>query len=252
MTNQINDKLTSSFAEWTIKYKSMATISITKEQEDTYINIFNETNTQTLLQLQLEIVNFFNKQGNYKYITTNGINPITLKIIPINTIDYLTIKQPEQQELSFYELALYFTKTVTQDEVRHKNEKTIWTEFYLNPYAGIKIKLGESTLFDLSNQSIKKIQICEDFTDNTYPKMICFYDKHDQWLEDIDINTNLPWENIKFCFDKEDLKHCETNNSEKQAYVELYDQLNPYNPPLENRKIIHDWLNKNKKIIGEN
>ena len=149
----------------------------------------------------------------------------------------------EDIEVTTDQLEEYFIKTVTEGHTLHDKDAK-WTSYYINPPCGLNVKINNTTI-SYSSQKIKEIMIYSDLFINT----IFFYDKNDHWLEDIDISTKESLTNVSFLFDYGDLKNSSTKNYEQQAFVELYEELNPYNDVEENRSILKEWLNENKEIL---
>lgn len=145
-------------------------------------------------------------------------------------------------ELKKDELKNHFVETIEQDG------DTTWYTYYLNSsIGGFQVKFKD-TLVDYSSMSICKMMLVED-THQEYSRRIYFYDNHYSWVEDIDISTNLSWNDIRFVVDSDDLKNMETVDKEKQAYVELWEELDPYSSLEENRKSIRKWIADNKWIV---
>lgn len=149
----------------------------------------------------------------------------------------------EDVVLKIDELETYFTKTV---EKREQPDNIKWTTYYVNPPCGLSVKIG-STKTSYATQNIDKITICEDYEGT----MLYFHDKTDMCVEDIDIYTTEPLENIRFIFEYIDLKRCNTQNKEHQYYAELWEKLNPYNSVEVNRKILNEYYNKIKEYEDE-
>lgn len=149
----------------------------------------------------------------------------------------------EDVVLKIGELETYFTKTV---EKREQLDNIKWTTYYVNPPCGLSVKIG-STKTSYATQNIDKITICEDYEGT----MLYFHDKTDMCVEDIDIYTTEPLENIRFIFEYVDLKRSNTQNKEHQYYAELWEKLNPYNSIEENRKILNEYYNKIKEYEDE-
>lgn len=158
-----------------------------------------------------------------------------------------TLDWYDDVELTEDELAKYFIRTVQTYEpdkkINFHDTNAKWTTYYLNPPCGVSIKINK-TRFSYSSQKIKQITIYED----EHTKTIYCYDYNDKWVEDVDIVTKEPLDNIRFIFEKGDLKSCSTVNLEQQAYVKLYEELNPYNPVEENREIILKFIKKYEQL----
>ena len=150
-------------------------------------------------------------------------------------------------ELSFDDLEKYFIKTI---QIAYKQEGTIfdedcrWTNFYINPPCGVTIKVNE-TLFSFDCQKIEKLLIYENESGS---KTISCFDNEDKWVEDVDIVTSEHLNNIKFIFEGSDLKACSTTDVEQQLYVELSENVGPYQSVEENRKSLHEFIKKYSKI----
>lgn len=151
-------------------------------------------------------------------------------------------------ELTVEELEKYFIKTVEEMEIHDDIDKTLfdedarWLTYYINPPCGLSVKIN-NTLFSYASQRIDKLVIYEDDS-----KRIYCYDRNDHWVEDVDILTQEPYENIRFIFEYGDLKTCSTTNKEQQSYVQLYEQLSPYLPVEENRRVVQKWFEKHQKL----
>ena len=153
----------------------------------------------------------------------------------------------EDINIATKDLKKYFNEIIEVQE-EHKLYKTTWHTYYINPPLGLSVKVND-TIIDYTSQKIKEILLFED-KHGQKEKIITLKDKNNIWVEDIDITTNQPWENIEFIFEKYELKASSTKDNEQQAYVELYEKINPYNTPEENRKELTKWLKRNKKIIN--
>ena len=155
----------------------------------------------------------------------------------------------EDIELTVEELEKYFIKTVEEMEIQDDIDKELfgrnarWNAYYINPPCGLSVKIN-NTLFSYSSQRVEKLVIYESGNS----KRIYCYDRNDHWVEDVDILTKEPYENIRFIFEYGDLKTCSTTNKEQQSYVELYEQLNPYMSVEENRRVVQKWFDEHQKL----
>lgn len=145
----------------------------------------------------------------------------------------------------YHELKYHFTETIETD----KTENTTWYVYYINPPVGLEVKLGDDHIVSYSSQRIEKIMIIQS-KEVDYNLMICLYDKTDSFVEDIDIHTNLPLEELSFIFEYGDLQCARTTDEEQQLYVSLWEQLSPYNSIDENRKLLEEWIKKRDKNGG--
>ncbi len=145
-------------------------------------------------------------------------------------------------ELTKYDLRNYFVQTV-EKSCYDDCPRTVWYTYYLNEsLGGLSVKLGKENTVDYSSFSINKIVLTEEGNEQ---KRISFYTKDDLWLEDVDIRTSLSWNDIRFVFDNDDLENMSSKDEEKQAFIELYENLNPYNTVDENKTILDNWLRSN-------
>jgi len=155
----------------------------------------------------------------------------------------------EDIELTIEELEEYFIKTVEDSEIHDDIDKTLfdedarWLTYYINPPCGLSVKIN-NTLFSYEGQRIDKLVIYESGNS----KRIYCYDRNDHWVEDVDILTQEPYENIRFIFEYGDLKTCSTTDKEQQSYVQLYEQLSPYMPVEENRRVVQKWFEEHPKF----
>lgn len=154
--------------------------------------------------------------------------------------------QYDDIELTKEDLKNYFVETV---EVRDDEwGKTTWYNYYINPCvcAGITVRLGNDSKVCFDFMDIEKMVLVESDS-SVYPKTIYFYDKKQRWIEDNDISTRLPWEDIKFVFAEDDLENASTTNYEKQLFIELHEKLNPWDGLEECNNVLEDFLIKRHK-----
>jgi len=155
----------------------------------------------------------------------------------------------EDIELTIEELEKYFIKTVEEIQITDDIDKVLfdedamWITYYINPPCGLSVKIN-NTLFSYEGQRIDKLVIYKSGNS----KRIYCYDHNDKWVEDVDILTTEPYENIRFIFEYGDLKTCSTTDKEQQSYVELYEQLSPYMPVEENRRVVQKWFEEYQKF----
>lgn len=149
----------------------------------------------------------------------------------------------EDVTLTVHELEKYFLKSVETGTSMDGNECK-WMTYYIHPSCGVSVKVGDSVV-RYNGQQIKKIVIYED----SDSKLISCYDENESWVEDVDISTTEKLDNINFIFEKGDLRGCSTANMEQQAYVELYENVQPYKSVEENRNFLRNWLKDNEKYL---
>lgn len=115
--------------------------------------------------------------------------------------------------------------------------------YYLNPHliSGIGVKIGKDTKIDYDFFNVCEITLYEN-KGNKYNKMIYLAGKGYNWLQDIDINTKVQWEDIFFVFEKSDLDNVTTIDTERQLYIELHNNLDPYGDVGECDRVVEDWL----------
>ncbi len=144
----------------------------------------------------------------------------------------------------FEKMKEYFTETIETDN------NTTWYTYYINPPVGVAVRLGHNSEVSFTGQRIEKIMIIKS-KDMEYENMICCYDKHDSFVEDIDVATHLPLSEISFIFEYADLQSASTTNKEQQSYTSLWEKLSPYNSVDENRKLLEDWLEQHNELRKE-
>lgn len=149
----------------------------------------------------------------------------------------------EDVTLTVHELEKYFLKSVETGTSMDGNECK-WMTYYIHPSCGVSVEVGDSVV-SYNSQQIKKIVI---YMDSDH-KLISCYDEHESWVEDVDISTTEKLNNINFIFERCDLRGCSTVNMEQQAYVELYENVQPYKSVEENRSFLRNWLKDNEKYL---
>ena len=199
-----------------------------------------------------------NMTSNLEPVTDEKISELTgwwnSEVIGTYTERNTILSDYDDIELTMDELKEYFVETIEEfkgdEELQTEGYRTKWYTYYLNPsmVSGLSVKLGNHTVIDYDSANINKIMIMES-ENSEYKKTIMVYDEKEKWVEDNDIHTNLDWNEIRFIFERGDLENASTAGMEKQAYVELYEKLNPWDSKEESKEIISKWLSINQHYL---
>ncbi|RAP49115.1 MAG: hypothetical protein BZ136_03770 [Methanosphaera sp. rholeuAM74] len=142
------------------------------------------------------------------------------------------------------ELKKHFVESIITSD---NEPETVWTSYYISPPCGLEVQI-KNTRIDFSENDINQIMMVE--SPDSLERDIYFYDKQMGWVQSIGIHTTELLSDIEYLFMQDDLKKAATrNNDENQAYIQLYEKLNIYNDKTENRKILRDWYDENKKFL---